>query len=85
MKTDVRIGRVVLDGLQLSRREREALGPAIARELRRLADDPEASRDRPGHPRPPGRDLVVDGIAREVAAAVHQARSAPRPGPGRAR
>ena len=37
MSTDVRIERLVLDGLELSRRERDALGPAIARELRRLA------------------------------------------------
>jgi len=40
MRTSVRIERVVLDGVELSRRERDALGPAIARELRRLAGEP---------------------------------------------
>lgn len=69
MRTDVRIERLVLDGLELSRRERDALGPAIARELRRLASEP-AGRAGPRH-RGPGS--AVDGIAREVAAAVHQA------------
>ena len=33
MTTSIRIERVVLDGLRLSRREREAMAPAIAREL----------------------------------------------------
>ena len=73
MRTDVRIERIVLDGLELSRRERDALGPAIADELRRLASGP-AGRDagtRPGGPGP-----SVDAIAREIAAAVHRATSA---------
>ena len=79
MRTSVRIERVVLDGLELSRRERDALGPAIARELRRLASEPA----RP-HPetRREGPGTAVDGIARDVAAAVHRATAAVRPAPG---
>lgn len=79
MKTNVRIERVVLDGLKLSRRERDALGPAIARELRQLADQrangagarADLQRQEPGS--------AVDGIAREIAAAVHRATAAARP------
>jgi hypothetical protein len=78
MRTDVRIERLVLDGLELSRRERDALGPAIARELRRLASEP-AGRAGPRH-RGPGS--AVDGIAREVAAAVHQATAVHRQAAG---
>jgi hypothetical protein len=80
MRTGVRIGHLVLDGFELSRGERDALGPAIARELRRLAAEPV--------PGPPGRRAgdrgtgpgsAVDGIAGQVAAAVHQATAAARP------
>jgi len=81
MRTNVRIERVVLDGLELSRRERDDLGPAIARELRLLAgelrwlagepaDGPTGRRADPQR-REPGS--AVDGIARQVAAAVHRA------------
>ena len=76
MRTHVRIERVVLDGLELSRRERDALGPAIARELRRLADEPA---DRRAETQRRGPGPAVDGIAREVAVAVHQATAAVRP------
>lgn len=79
MSTNVQIERVVLDGLKLSRRERDALGPAIARELRRLANQPmnEAAAWGDSRRREPGS--AVDGIAREVAAAVHQATAAAWP------
>jgi hypothetical protein len=74
MRTDVRIERLVLDGLDLSRRERDALGPAIARELRRLAGEPANSPpDRRAETMRRGPGSTVDGIAREVAAAVHRA------------
>ena len=76
MRTNVQIERVILDGLELSRRERDALGPAIALELRRLAGGtpgPDAGRQ-------PGS--AVDGIARDVAAAVHQAVAAAWPTAG---
>ena len=86
MRTSVRIERVVLDGLELSRRERDALGPAIARELRRLASEPangpaerRAGAQREGRQ---GQGSVVDGIARDAAAAVHRATAAARPAPG---
>jgi hypothetical protein len=70
MSTRIRIERLVLDGVELSRRERDALGPAIARELRHLAGEP-ADHENPL--RPPGAGSAVDGIAREVAAAVQRA------------
>jgi hypothetical protein len=71
MNTNVRIEHIVLDGLELSRRERDALGPAIAAELRRLASRAEIRRQGPGS--------AVDAIAREIAAAVHRATAASRP------
>ena len=80
MRTDVRIECVVLDGVRLSHRERAELGPAIARELRRLAGEPAAAR--PAPPIQPGNleaGAIVHGIAREVAAAVHLATAAARP------
>jgi len=70
MSTRIRIERLVLDGIELSRRERDALGPAIARELRQLAGEPADHRNAL---RPPDVGSAVDGIAREVAAAVHWA------------
>jgi hypothetical protein len=85
MRTEVRIERVVLDGLELSRRERDALGPAIARELRRLASEPvNGPTDRRAEDRRRGPGSAVDGIARQVAAAVHQAIPAARPTAGSA-
>ncbi|BDB45522.1 MULTISPECIES: hypothetical protein [Mycobacterium] len=78
MRTDVRIDHLVLDGVELSHRQRDALGPAIARELRRLADRPvvgpadQGAADR-------GRDSTVIEIARQVAGSVHRAVSAVRP------
>ena len=82
MSTSVRIERVVLDGLKLSRRERDALGPAIARELRRLANPPASGLAGRGDIRPQGPGPAVDGIAREIAAAVHQATATARPAAG---
>jgi len=75
MRTYVRIERVVLDGLELSRGERDALGPAIARELRRLAGEPA---NEPAGNQRRGSGPAVDGIAREVATAVHRATTAAR-------
>jgi hypothetical protein len=74
MNTDVRIEHLVIDGIKLSRRERDALGPAIARELRRLGSLPANAPE-------PGRGSAADGIARQVAAAVHQATTAALPRP----
>jgi len=80
MSTRIRIERLVLDGIKLSGRERHALGPAIARELRELAGEQAREPvDRRGEPRHLGSSPVVDGIAREVAAAVHRATPAARP------
>ena len=74
MSTRIRIERLVLDGIELSRRERDALGPAIARELRQLAG---GQGDRSDEPQHRGASPVVEEIAREVAAAVHGATPAP--------
>ena len=82
MRTSVRIERVVLDGLELSRRERDALGPAIARELRRLANPATSGLAAGGDLRPQGPGPAVVGIAREIAAVVHQATAAARPAAG---
>ena len=80
MSTDVRIECIVLDGLELSHRDRSALGPAIARELRRLVGEPAGERPgRPGETGPDGPGAAVHGIAREVAAAVYLATAAARP------
>ena len=79
MRINVRIERVVLDGLELSRGERAALGPAIARELRRLAGEP-AGRHAETRHREPGS--AIDAIAREVAAAAHRATGAARQAAG---
>jgi hypothetical protein len=74
MRTSIRIERVVLDGLELTRAERAALAPAIARELSRLAaeraDEPAGRR---AESQRLGQGPSVEGIAREVAAAVHRA------------
>jgi hypothetical protein len=80
MSTDFRIEHLVIDGIQLSRRERDALGPAIARELRRLASSPvDALPDSRSGNR--GPRSAADGVARQVAAAVHQATTAVLPTP----
>jgi hypothetical protein len=70
----IRIDRLVLDGVKLTRRERHGLAPAIERELRLLS---------PGRRRPPAHELPdarsrLDGIARDVAVSVHDA-IGPRP------
>ncbi|MGZ6558900.1 MAG: hypothetical protein ACXVH1_04925 [Solirubrobacteraceae bacterium] len=67
----MRIDRLVLNGVDLSRRERDALGPAIGRELARLVSlspsgDPTAARHRAARSR-------VDGVARNIAVEVHRA------------
>jgi hypothetical protein len=70
VSTDVRIDRLVLEGLELSRREREALAPAIARELRLIAPYPRPVGARDWSGKAPS---TVDRIAREVAVAVRGA------------
>ena len=75
MKVDLRIERLVLDGVELTRRERAALASAIKRELvLQIARRPERL------PRTVGfrasfsegrADAQVEHIGREVAAAVH--------------
>jgi hypothetical protein len=85
VNTRVHIERIVLDGITLSRRDRDALGPAIARELRRLAG---LAENLPPHPRAEQRrpqESAADGIARQVAAAVHQATAAATPATARPR
>jgi hypothetical protein len=82
MSINVQIERVILDGLQLSRRERDALAPAIARELRRLASEPANGVAAWGEIWRQGPGSSVDGIAREVASAVQRAATAARPGTG---
>ena len=65
MTVTVRIDELVVSGLDLSRRERDALAPAVQRELARLvAQTP----GRPSDARSP-----VDRVARDVALAVHRA------------
>jgi hypothetical protein len=82
MRTNIRIERVVLDGLELSRRERDALGPAIARELRRLAGETASGQADYAEIQRCGPGSAVHGIAREVAGAVHRATAAARPAVG---
>lgn len=75
MKVDLRIERLVLDGVELTRRERAALASAIKRELvLQIARRPERL------PRTVGfrasfsegrADAQVEHIGREVAATVH--------------
>jgi hypothetical protein len=81
MSTEFRIEHLVIDGIQLSRRERDALGPAITRELRRLTSLPaNAAPDSRSENR--GPCSAADGVARQVAAAVHQATTAALPAAG---
>jgi hypothetical protein len=74
MNVEVRIGRIVLDGVELRRRERAALPGAIERELTALLGPA-----RPGPrraltaPTSATRGGRVDGIARDIALAVRGA------------
>jgi hypothetical protein len=60
MTLEVRIERLVLDGVTMTRAEREALPAAVERELRGLIAPGEA-------PRRPPRST----IARDIATAIH--------------
>jgi hypothetical protein len=82
MRINVQIERVVLDGLELSRRDRDALGPAIARELRQLASEPANGAATWSELQRQGPGSAVAGIAREIATAVRQATTAARPATG---
>ena len=64
MRVTVRIDELVVDGLELSRRERDALAPAVQRELGRLVAPAPSGR--------PSRHPRVDRIAYDVALAVHR-------------
>jgi hypothetical protein len=83
MNVEVRIGRLVLDGVQLHRRERAALPDAVRSELLNLLADssgaPAGPIGRPGSDRN-ARTPRVDAIARQIAASVHGALPAPGPG-----
>ncbi len=79
MRTDIRIEHLVLDGLELSRRERDALSPAIARELRLLANPPAKRTPNWRTEDRRRKDSPVEQIARQVAVAVHQATATARP------
>lgn len=63
MKLDLRIERLVLQDLQLPRRERELLGEGIQRELARLLSEPIG----------PAAAPEEGGLASRIAAAVHTA------------
>jgi hypothetical protein len=64
MKLELRIERLVLEGLPLTRRDRELLGEGIRGELARLLSEPTGSAEPP----PAG-----DGLASHIAAAVRAA------------
>jgi hypothetical protein len=65
MRVDVRIERLVLDGVELTHRERAALGPVIERELTLRVDGRAPARDQRATTR-------VTQIGRDVAAALHE-------------
>jgi hypothetical protein len=75
MKLDLRIERLVVEGLPLTRRDRELLGEGIRRELTRLLSEPIGSM--PSEP-------AGDGLPSHIARAVHEALPSGlghRPGP----
>ena len=84
MNVQMRIGRLVLDGVDLSARERAALAGAVERELaRRLAGVGPAQRLRDTRPR--AATTRVDRLGADIARAVHaELRPLPRTS-GRAR
>lgn len=72
MKVKLRIERLVLDGVELDRREREALVRAIQRELGGRLGGPRAPQvDGNGFPTGDPR-THVDRIGSEIATAVHR-------------
>jgi hypothetical protein len=76
MKVDLRIERLILDGVELTRHERAALGPAIERELRLRLDRGRGAQRHLDRGGVRGDALVtqrVDRIGRDVAAAVDSA------------
>ncbi len=85
MSLDLRLDEIVLDGIELSRRERDLLGEAVRRELRALLAGRPASDRLGAGARGSER---AHRLGRDVALAVHQAlpddlrlaaRDAPRP------
>ncbi|HLM87179.1 MAG TPA: hypothetical protein VK272_13430 [Solirubrobacteraceae bacterium] len=76
MNVEVRIGRIVLDGVELRQHERAALPRAVQMELRSLLERTPAERARPrlrGHePDLHAPNPRVQAIARQVASAVHR-------------
>jgi len=82
VRVNVTIDSLVLDGLELSRRERDTLVTAIQREMRLVAPGPAAAegiRALDGGRPPASR---VDSIARHVALAVNRAMPATPPSSG---
>jgi hypothetical protein len=79
VRVAITIDRLLVNGLELSRWDRAALGPAIQRELALVVRG--GAGDAARRPRP-ARAGTVDRIAREVAVAVHGAigTSSPRGG-----
>lgn len=66
MKVNVQVDALVLDGVELSRRERDLLPTAIERELGRLvvrSGTPQEAREARTHPR-------VDALASQIAVEV---------------
>jgi hypothetical protein len=69
VKIDVHIEHLLLDGVQLTRREREALPAAVRRELLALIESPDRAPDIGARPdRAPA--ARIDHIGRDVALAV---------------
>ncbi|HEY3895211.1 MAG TPA: hypothetical protein VGL88_07565 [Pseudonocardiaceae bacterium] len=64
MKLDLRIERLVLEGVPLTRRDRELLGEGIRRELAHLLSEPT------GSAAPPAGDALASRIASAVRAAL---------------
>jgi hypothetical protein len=72
MKVNLRIERLVLDGVELTRRERAALAGAIERELRLQLAPPARARPQLAATIPDGRaGARVERIGRDIAAALH--------------
>ena len=64
MKLDLRIEQLVIEGLPLTRRDRELLGEGIRRELTRLLSEPIGSA---------ASEPAGDGLASRIASAVRAA------------
>jgi hypothetical protein len=71
VKIDVHIEHLLLDGVELTRREREALPAVVQRELLALIGSADRAPDAGARPdRAPGFAPRIDHIGRDVAIAV---------------